>query len=991
MKNHLFIGLGGQGGKSIAELRKTEHARSNDAKLLNSEGVMWDFFYIDSSPDVISNRSNWTHFGENLSLSDDSYFRLNAGVTTSSPGAMRLRPDIAPWIGDEQTLASCFEDDQDPGVGANQKRRFGRLLFASHVDRIRNRIDKKVTPLLRKSHQCAFHIFASLAGGTGSGCIVDLVTTLRSKYTNSSIQDGFPIFLYLYVTSRENKKAQVGYFHENQLASLRDLNALCCGKFKPTLLGDDRPEETFSGSEPITQIVLSSDINERNQYVDIDKQHKIIAEAAFERIYAYSSKSLNEDQQKSLTGEDKLKNFKGEPDPGLERTFRFASLGMKRWEVPTDEIRELLANELYSSAFRQMTHQNWNEETGYANLPLPNNGEAGIDQLVSLLKNAIERNLVEKQNLPDYIGSIDRDLENAFTGIQRDKFSQSDLSSIEDRFKDRYYSHFMGLGVERAISNLSTEKSARIENIRESIHEILTDSWSRTSKPIGMAYIPTTLRILQSQIRERIQSPEQIETDDSALGYRMEARKHEWNKLTTLSGLFKRTELARAHLSDIRKLISSDLRRRCLTIDSEIYNLLIRELGSIEQAYHGALTKLEKWSAKSDERRKLLSQDLRNLNHETQTNMYEVSSDILERYVKAQNTCQPFLLNFAEQIRFKGVIHALGRNKLDGLGNLSKESESIFWEKAEVVAYSFVEQIHQHLVERDKLKPILTSSLMTTLQERYNSDPEQLEQQMRSFIAQASCSIQIDVGQTQPKTLMQRKAPTMPDKIMAVGLPEKHEFSQTIQKLISPLLPSDDDVEPGFYFHDDPTQIRLLVSRSWMAARFATVVQQLDQQYNRSIGRNFGGEVCYFSNIDEDGQKGRRPPLLLPDEASLRSICRATLWLGQRIEIDPDGTKMIHVTTAGVALMSKSQTGISSENIGESIEIIEKTANLVLISRLSGAVKYAINEINPDTRNDLKLQLEVCDQNLRKSNDPGGEVYRQWSFDRDKIHEMLGQ
>ncbi|RYD59598.1 MAG: hypothetical protein EOP83_20580, partial [Verrucomicrobiaceae bacterium] len=66
MRNHLFIGLGGQGGKSIAELRKVFAQRESDAKSLAERGVKWDFLYIDSSRDVSNNRTNWTHFGKSL-------------------------------------------------------------------------------------------------------------------------------------------------------------------------------------------------------------------------------------------------------------------------------------------------------------------------------------------------------------------------------------------------------------------------------------------------------------------------------------------------------------------------------------------------------------------------------------------------------------------------------------------------------------------------------------------------------------------------------------------------------------------------------------------------------------------------------------------------------------------------------------------------------------------------------------------------------------
>lgn len=346
MKNHLFIGLGGQGGKSIAELQKVIQNRSGDAKALEKSGQKWDVLYIDSSRDVTNERRNWVYFGKDLKLQPSSFLYLKDDGEAINAHSMAQRPDVAPWIGDVDKLHTFLEGSQ--GIqGANQRRRLGRLLIARNADRIRKAVcEDKITPMLSNGNQCAIHIFASLAGGTGSGGIVDLVTMLRTEYPNASVDGGFPIFLYLYVTDRAFEEAQVGYFHQNQSAALRDLNALCCGKFRPTLLGSASVPMPFKGDEPITQILLSSQLNSKNQMLSLSQQHQIVAEAAFERIYSYVSGNLDTTQQKAVTGEDKLPSYPGEPVGNLSRTFRFGSVGMRRWEVPIDEVRELLARDL---------------------------------------------------------------------------------------------------------------------------------------------------------------------------------------------------------------------------------------------------------------------------------------------------------------------------------------------------------------------------------------------------------------------------------------------------------------------------------------------------------------------------------------------------------------------------------------------------------------------------------------------------------------------
>ncbi|RYD82525.1 MAG: hypothetical protein EOP84_09275, partial [Verrucomicrobiaceae bacterium] len=181
MKNHLFIGLGGQGGNTIAALRKVIESRDNDVKTLKDRGQQWDYLYIDSSNSDLNVRKTWTHFGKDLSLQPDSFLYLKEDGTSIDADSLALKPDVAPWIGDIAILKRFLSGTQGI-VGANQRRRLGRLLFARNAERIRVACQKKISPMLKASNRCAIHIFASLAGGTGSGCLIDLITTLRTAY-----------------------------------------------------------------------------------------------------------------------------------------------------------------------------------------------------------------------------------------------------------------------------------------------------------------------------------------------------------------------------------------------------------------------------------------------------------------------------------------------------------------------------------------------------------------------------------------------------------------------------------------------------------------------------------------------------------------------------------------------------------------------------------------------------------------------------------------
>lgn len=103
MKNHLFIGLGGQGGRTLAELRKVMAQRAEDRGRLEQNGVKLAFLAIDSSDDVRNTKSYWTDFGSDLSLPPNDWCILSR-PTPETVRELALRPDIQPWLGDPRRV-----------------------------------------------------------------------------------------------------------------------------------------------------------------------------------------------------------------------------------------------------------------------------------------------------------------------------------------------------------------------------------------------------------------------------------------------------------------------------------------------------------------------------------------------------------------------------------------------------------------------------------------------------------------------------------------------------------------------------------------------------------------------------------------------------------------------------------------------------------------------------------------------------------------------
>jgi len=992
MKNHLFIGLGGQGGKSLAELRKVFAQRDEDAKSLYDAGHRWDFLYIDSSRDVTNNRQNWTHFGKNLRLDDDSFLYLKDDEQDLEVKALALKPDIAPWIGQTELLEKFLEGNQ--GIqGANQRRRLGRILFASNADIIHHAIcDEKIGELTTNGNQCAIHIFASLAGGTGSGSIVDLVTLLRTRYPNAAVGDGFPIFLYLYVTDEDFQEAQVGYFHQNQYSALRDLNALACGKLKPTLLGSSHAGETYTGAEPFTQILLSTGLNDRNSRLKLTKQHQIVAESAFERIFAYCGGHLDEESQRPLTGEDRQASYPGEPLGNLLRSFRFGSSGMRRWEVPTEEIHDLLANELYVSSFRQMLYQNWNDESGFLGERLPAT-QSGQNDLVKSLDGAVSRARLENSRLAAIATAMEADLDAVHEGIKKEGFKDLDLDGYEVRLKERYSTHVGGQGVDDLFTAFAQAREESVAALISTIQDAIRGAWTRNSNPLGLSYFPDALLALQESIRNRNSGENTAGAENITLRTRMEARKSEWAKMTALSRPFRQADLARAHKRDLLNLLKSDLRLRVVREDQEMLDRLAVHLGGLEGDFRRCVDKFETWHSKAKGRRDELRLALRNLHEDDVANKCELSDEALESFIKTLRTQETHLRNTGSRMIENAIFPTLGQSRLQSIGRLEGAREEGLWQRADEIAYERAKFIHDSIVQQEHRKPVLTSELLDTLQQRNNEDQEGFKRELKGFIDSATCSIKVDSSQIEPKDIRgDANMPKMPRKALLLGLPRAgHPFAEALKDMVAPLMPAGDDTVRAVYFHDDPTQIRLLFVVSWMGARFAKVTHGLAKLYDSAMKSDQAGDKAYFTNIDPSGEEGQRPPLLLPTPEESRNAMAAALWLGSKIPAGSTGSKLIEAAEGRVILLATTKDGPRPEQIGSSLEAAQVQADIRTIAKVCEAVEGAVGGLNPEERERLDGLVNEEDTKQQEAHGVAGVEYERWVEKRDKIKAILNQ
>lgn len=187
MANHLIIGLGGTGGGVLREFRKRvfQEFRSEEP----DNGIHLEYLYVDSSDDDLNSREGWNIMGKSVHLKEAQKVSIH-GLGMSMFQNLSMYPGIKAFLseGDVDMMQTKLGPLVTAGIGG-QRRRLGRTLFANNLAAVDGtdfltRIKGAVNRVTQGSNDqmVTFHICAGLAGGTGSGSIIDAISQIRQEY-----------------------------------------------------------------------------------------------------------------------------------------------------------------------------------------------------------------------------------------------------------------------------------------------------------------------------------------------------------------------------------------------------------------------------------------------------------------------------------------------------------------------------------------------------------------------------------------------------------------------------------------------------------------------------------------------------------------------------------------------------------------------------------------------------------------------------------------
>ena len=382
-QNHILVGLGGTGGKVLKAFKKRlfqEFTPEERAKLPIG------FLYVDTTDEMMHpGDKSWYVRGENAQFNENEFLFIKGISLDEIFASPSSYPGLKGVVGDPEVMRKSIGT---LGVAAGQMRRAGRILFGANVSMYLASLGNaymKVSKISKASSTCIY-IFGGLAGGTGSGSIVDVVAQTRmfpsfkEEYqSNGDKATGTSIVAYVMIPETYLPDGyDAGKYHANGYAALKELNALLCKAWKPYDVTGMSPSGRleFDGVRRITDGLMVY-TNENEKGMRLDSHHElpqVVADFAYNKVFLEFNEFTTADLIRAANFEniDEPNEMYEKAKPGKfipYRTKAVGSFGIKRVVVPEEEIKEYFTYSLGRQSLLQLRYNNWNDDLGFRNAP----------------------------------------------------------------------------------------------------------------------------------------------------------------------------------------------------------------------------------------------------------------------------------------------------------------------------------------------------------------------------------------------------------------------------------------------------------------------------------------------------------------------------------------------------------------------------------------------------------------------------------------------
>ena len=213
--NHILVGLGGTGGKVLKAFKMRMFEEYPDSAIRNKFPV--GLLYVDSTREMMGiGRPDFRVLGQDASFTENEFVFIKGVDIEQILNNINSYPALKGMVDNVATVKAAIGS---LGEAAGQKRRAGRVLFAANAIKYKNALDGVYNRVNEISHtdELMIHIFTGLAGGTGSGSIIDAITQTRKAYPNAKIM------VYAMVPELRLPKAGMdkGRYYQNGYAAFK--------------------------------------------------------------------------------------------------------------------------------------------------------------------------------------------------------------------------------------------------------------------------------------------------------------------------------------------------------------------------------------------------------------------------------------------------------------------------------------------------------------------------------------------------------------------------------------------------------------------------------------------------------------------------------------------------------------------------------------------------------------------------------------------------
>lgn len=374
LRRGIIIGLGGTGGEVIQHVRRMVIDKFEQFDKL----PILRFLYIDTDTD-------WARKGAASLVERDTSLSAVEMMDISVPDAKGLYEGIKDGSYPQYSWF-CLErlsGNTNVTKGAGTVRQLGRLCFWEHYAEIERRLRDIINSLasdevarymlenynLQVDPGLDVHIVASLAGGTGSGCFLDMAYLVRRVFNETSVAPPIEVHGYLVLPRMFADLGATNAF-PNGYAALKELNYLnyLPGEEKKLapLFGIPRWDAVYapdgtSGvhfeAQPPFDCCYLIDVSNGKVMLKKDDVLGMLARWLFDNYsseFASTKRSLRQNVRKPLVQND-----------ALDCPAIFMGFGQSEARFPTREAREVLAHHLAIKAVLAWANNGASDESIY--------------------------------------------------------------------------------------------------------------------------------------------------------------------------------------------------------------------------------------------------------------------------------------------------------------------------------------------------------------------------------------------------------------------------------------------------------------------------------------------------------------------------------------------------------------------------------------------------------------------------------------------------